>query len=157
MATIDNYKNKLFIGEEDIANIIDKSSDGSITDIKANGDSITIIKKDGSASSIKTTSDLPEILPSELSVGPSNDVSYTFPSGTSAATTSFTIPYFTVDSKGRVTSATNRTVTVTRPAYSNYGNYANYTSYNNYANYTSYGSYSSYHNYSNYTSYGSND
>ena len=148
MATGDQYRDKVTLGGEDVIDLIDKSSDGAITSITKTGTEIVVTDKSGKKTTHEVITELPDINTSTLTVGPTSNVSYTFPNNKNKASTSFKIPYFTVDSKGRITSASTKTVTISRPAYSNYGNYASYTSY---------GSYSSYHNYSNYDRYGSND
>lgn len=144
----EQYRNKVKLADQDVVDLIDKSSDGAITSIVKSGDNIIVTNKDGSQTSHTIVTELPDINSGTITVGPTSNVSYTFPNNKNQASTSFKIPYFTVDSKGRVTSASTNTVTITRPAYSNYGNYASYSSY---------GRYSSYHNYGSYDSYGSND
>lgn len=134
----EQYKGKLLISGKDIIDSIDDSTDGGVNNITANGTNIKVSKKDGSSSNVATSSTIPNVNSGTLKVGPTGNVSYTFPSGKTAASTSFTVPYFTVDAQGRVTSATNRTITVARAAYSNYGSYASYSSYGRYSRYGNY-------------------
>ena len=103
------------------------------------------------------------------SAGPSADVSF-------EQTGTFSVPYFTVNTKGQITSYKSVNVKIASTAadytnysaYGNYGNYANYSAYKNYSadsygdcysnynaytNYTDYSNYSAYKNYRNYSDY----
>lgn len=156
-----NLRNKAFdVGHKDVIDKIEDGLNGTIKNITDNPDgSITVEKGTSDISTgvtnLKITTDLKKVNSAPFKVGVDGSVSFTFPQNTEASEVSFQVPYFTVDNKGRVTSSTNRTVTINRASYSNYNNYANYTSYNNYANYSSYYNYSNYYNYGNYTNYGS--
>lgn len=65
-----------------------------------------------------------------VNVGQKTDVTYTV--NNTATSTSFVIPYFTVDAQGRITSASQRTITLSHPV----KNYSSYSSCSNYS-YTS--------------------
>ena len=70
--------------------------------------------------------------------------------GAAPQTGKITIPYFSVDSKGRVTAFGNRTFEMKTSYYSNYSNYYAYSNYSAYTNYNAYQNYSNYKNYYDY-------
>ena len=91
------------------------------------------------------------------SAGPTSDVTMTQVDSASGLqkppVTKVTIPYFKVDSKGRVTAYGNKTLTLETTYYNNYSNYYAYGNYYAYTNYSAYQNYSAYGNYRNYYDY----
>ncbi len=81
--------------------------------------------------------------------GPTTNVTMSR-TGAAPQTGKITIPYFSVDSKGRVTAFGNRTFEMKTSYYSNYSNYYAYSNYSAYTNYNAYQNYSNYKNYYDY-------
>lgn len=147
---------KLTIDNTPVETIISKAASDQIDNITSTTSKITFTNKAGESTEVPINGDLPDIIHSG-NVGQSGNSTITINQGSGTSTMNFTIPYFTVDKNGRVTSSSNRTVSITRPAYTNYNNYNNYSDYGNYHNYSDYYNYGNYSSYSNYSSYGSND
>ena len=110
-----DYTKKLYIAGTDIVDVIKETADAStsLPDVGTSGSAgatadLTMLFKNGSLSNANGTSS---------DVGNNKTVTIG----------SVSIPYFTVDAKGRVTSKSNRTLNINAQYY-NYYNYRNYSS-----------------------------
>ena len=137
---------KLNINKQSIDTTITDQTKDVVTNVTSAQNKLTVTHKDGTSENVSITTSMPNVTTAK-SVGQTANKTITINQGSGTATMNFTVPYFTVDQQGRITSVANRTVKITRPAYTNYNNY------NNYSDYYSYGSYSSYDSYSNYGSH----
>lgn len=143
---------KINVNEKNVDEIITLSNQSLVSNISnVNDNTLVVEKKDGSVKVNELKGDIPNIV-SGGSVGQTDNATITITQG--SGNLSFTVPYFTVDENGRVTSSLDKTVSIANPSYTNYMNYHNYSQYNNYHNYSDYNSYKNYGNYSNYANYG---
>ena len=118
-------------------------------------DQLAVVARTGKYEDLLGKPDLNTALPNITtagSAGPTADVTMTR-SGTSPQTGQISIPYFKVDSKGRITAFGNRTFTMKATYYGNYANYYAYSNYKAYTNYQDYQNYTAYKNYYNYYNY----
>lgn len=104
MATLDQYKSKLYIGSTDIVDIIEDSAVSGLPIVVEAGDT-----------------------------GPTQDTTITITkssqNGNISGGGSVYVPFFTVDNKGRVIARQNRIVNFNANNYSNYSVYGDYPNY----------------------------
>lgn len=113
------------------------NTSGSVENVESNGSgSIKVTKTDGTSSNQTFEAGWADTV-TATGLGPTGNQTVKVRINTSGGTlpsATLTVPYFTVDAQGRVTSKANRTIKITSSRYSNYYNYYNYSNYSNYSN-----------------------
>lgn len=99
---------KLKIGDVTLTNVLNEANKNYVNNITSSGNKITVSKKDGTSTTIPITNALTDITTAG-NIGPTVDVSFNL-SGQNNI--NLLVPHITFDSKGRITSMANRTITV---------------------------------------------